>query len=89
MKNKRLRIRQLRLTSRESIRLAELVLNPPPRNKRFSAAMARYQDIKSRSVIAHVTPGGGNVFLDLGFAPELAAKLKAESDSIIRSKLSD
>lgn len=36
---------------------------------------------------AHVTPPGGNVFADLGFAPEEAAVLKAESQRIITEKL--
>ncbi len=35
----------------------------------------------------HVTPVGGNVFADLGFAPEEAAALKAESQHIISEKL--
>lgn len=28
---------------------------------------------------SHITPAGGNVFLDLGFPPEEAARLKAAS----------
>lgn len=35
----------------------------------------------------HVTPAGGNVFLDLGFEPEEAARLKADSDRIISEQL--
>ena len=35
----------------------------------------------------HITPVGGNVFADLGFAPEEAAALKAESQRIISEKL--
>jgi len=31
----------------------------------------------------HITPAGGNVFADLGFGPEEAAALKAESDRLI------
>lgn len=34
----------------------------------------------------HVTPVGGNVFLDLGFPPDEAATLQAESRRIIREK---
>lgn len=34
----------------------------------------------------HVTPVGGNVFLDLGFPLEEAAALKAESDKLIKSQ---
>jgi predicted XRE-type DNA-binding protein len=39
------------------------------------------------SRIEHVTPAGGNVFADLGFAREEALALKAESDRIILEKL--
>ena len=35
----------------------------------------------------HVTPAGANIFLDLGFGLEEAAKLKAESYRIIAVKL--
>jgi predicted XRE-type DNA-binding protein len=35
----------------------------------------------------HITPVGGNVFTDLGFAPEEAAQLQAESKRIIAEKL--
>lgn len=35
----------------------------------------------------HTTPAGGNVFADLGFEPEEAAALKAESQRIISEKL--
>jgi predicted XRE-type DNA-binding protein len=35
----------------------------------------------------HVTPVGGNVFADLGFEPEEAAALQAESRRIISEKL--
>lgn len=85
MKRKRLRIKQIRLTQRESIRLTELVLDPPPRNEKFAAAMARYQEMKRRTGTEHVTPVGGNVFLDLGFEPEIAAKLKTETAAMVRS----
>lgn len=37
--------------------------------------------------ITHITPAGGNVFADLGFEPEEAAALKAESQRIISEKL--
>ena len=40
-------------------------------------------DTKSR----HITPAGGNVFADLGFKPEQAAALQAESKRIISEKL--
>ena len=35
----------------------------------------------------HITPVGGNVFADLGFEPEEAAALQAESKRIISEKL--
>jgi len=35
---------------------------------------------KTSSIISHTTPVGGNVFLDLGFEPEEAARLKRQSD---------
>lgn len=41
--------------------------------------------IESKSM--HITPVGGNVFADLGFEPEEAAALKAESQRIISEKL--
>jgi predicted XRE-type DNA-binding protein len=37
--------------------------------------------------IRHITPANGNVFADIGFAPEAAAALLAESDRIISEKL--
>lgn len=35
------------LTRRESLRMLELIENPPPRNESFLQAQARYQRIKS------------------------------------------
>jgi len=43
--------------------------------------------VSSESIITHVTPVGGNIFADLGFRPEEAAKLLAETDAIISEKL--
>lgn len=37
--------------------------------------------------IRHVTPAEGNLFADLGFGPEEAAALLAESDRVIAEKL--
>lgn len=37
--------------------------------------------------LTHMTPVGGNVFVDLGFEPEEATALQAESQRIIREKL--
>lgn len=37
--------------------------------------------------IRHITPADGNIFLDLGFSPDEAAKLKADSDMLIKTKL--
>ena len=44
--------------------------------------------MKSESIITHVTPVGGNIFADLGFEPDEAARLLAETDAIISEKLS-
>ena len=41
----------------------------------------------TKSIIKHVTPANGNVFLDLGFPPEEAAALMADSNRIIAEKL--
>lgn len=38
------------------------------------------------TIISHVTPAGGNIFLDLGFPPDEAERLKAESDQRIVQK---
>ncbi|MDR3483174.1 MAG: hypothetical protein P4L91_20955 [Burkholderiaceae bacterium] len=35
---------------------------------------------------SHVTPVGANIFLELGFPPEEAETMKAESDRIIKEK---
>jgi predicted XRE-type DNA-binding protein len=43
--------------------------------------------VSSESIITHVTPVGGNIFADLGFEPDEAAKLLAETDAIISEKL--
>jgi len=40
--------------------------------------MGKHQKIEVRT--QHVTPANGNIFLDLIFEPELAAKLLAEVD---------
>jgi predicted XRE-type DNA-binding protein len=42
-------------------------------------------NIETKSM--HITPVGGNVFADLGFAPAEAVALKAESQRIISEKL--
>ena len=39
------------------------------------------------SKTTHITPAGGNIFLDLGFEPEEAARLKAHSTMLIQTKL--
>ncbi|QQE91190.1 hypothetical protein [Azotobacter chroococcum] len=44
-------------------------------------------DTKIDTETRHITPAGGNVFADLGFGPEEAAALKAESQRIISEKL--
>lgn len=42
--------------------------------------------MKIDTKIRHETPANGNVFLDLGFSPEEAAALKADSQRIIAEK---
>ncbi|MBV2193392.1 MAG: DUF1778 domain-containing protein [Azonexus sp.] len=37
----------LALTRRESLRLLEMIENPPPRNEKFLQAQARYQSLKT------------------------------------------
>ncbi len=37
----------------------------------------------AESIITHVTPVGGNIFADLGFEPDEAAKLLAEADGVV------
>ena len=43
--------------------------------------------MRSKTIITHITSVGGNVFADLGFPPEEAAALKAESNRIIAKAL--
>jgi hypothetical protein len=43
--------------------------------------------VSTNSSSWHITPVGGNIFADLGFPPEEAAALKAESTRIITEKL--
>ena len=43
--------------------------------------------MSSEPIITHVTPVGGNIFADLGFEPDEAAALLAETDAIISEKL--
>lgn len=39
--------------------------------------------MNSEPIITHVTPVGGNIFADLGFEPDEATALLAETDAII------
>ena len=41
----------------------------------------------TKSIIKHVTPANGNVFLDIGFPQEEAAALLADSTRIIAEKV--
>lgn len=41
---------------------------------------AKQRKMRIRVGSEHITPVGGNVFLDLGFEPEEAARLKTEAD---------
>lgn len=43
--------------------------------------------VNSETKSMHITPAGGNVFADLGFEPEEATKLQANSNRIISEKL--
>lgn len=43
--------------------------------------------MKTRTKSAHVTRAGGNVFADLGFAPDEAAALQRKSQRIISEKI--
>ena len=43
--------------------------------------------MKDDHIVEHITPAGGNIFLDLGFEPEEAARLKAESDREITQRI--
>ncbi|MDO5090008.1 MAG: XRE family transcriptional regulator [Cardiobacteriaceae bacterium] len=43
--------------------------------------------MKIETHTSHITPPGGNVFADLGFAEEEAARLKAASEAVIQAKL--
>ena len=42
--------------------------------------------MNSESIITHVTPVNGNIFADLGFEPEEAERLLAQTDKIISEK---
>jgi hypothetical protein len=74
------------LTRRESLRLLELLENPPPMNEKFKRAMKRHSEL-IKTGTTHITPAGGNVFLELGFKPEEAARMLAESNQEIEAKL--
>ncbi len=43
--------------------------------------------MKAKTETMHITPVGGNIFADLGFEPEEAARLLAETDKVISEKL--
>jgi hypothetical protein len=44
------------------------------------------QKMSSKKIITHRTPADGNIFADLGFAPEEAKRLLAEADQAIDEK---
>ena len=49
----------------------------------------RYKDMmltRSKKIITHRTPADGNIFADLGFAPDEAQRLQAEADMAIDAK---
>ena len=43
--------------------------------------------MSSKSIITHVTPLGENIFADLGFGPDEAVRLLAETDIVISEKI--
>lgn len=43
--------------------------------------------MKRNTKLGHITPAGANIFADLGFKPEEAAKLLNESNKVISEKL--
>ena len=43
--------------------------------------------MKRNSKLGHITPAGANIFAELGFEPDEAAKLLSESNKIISEKL--
>ena len=45
------------------------------------------RQLEEHQVISHVTPAGANIFLDLGFPPDEAEALLAESDRQIAEKV--
>lgn len=45
------------------------------------------RQLEEHQVISHVTPAGANIFLDLGFPPNEAEELLAESDRQIAEKV--
>jgi predicted XRE-type DNA-binding protein len=49
--------------------------------------MDMFEKMRNDPIIEHVTPVGGNIFADLGFEPEEAARLLAEADQAISEKL--
>jgi hypothetical protein len=50
---------------------------------------AKQRKFRVQTRSEHITPAGGNVFLDLGFEAEEAARLKADTDRSIAEKIPD
>lgn len=65
-------------------RADEWMKNTPPRETDLDELE---RQLEEHQVITHITPAGGNVFADLGFPPEEAAALLAESDRRIAEKV--
>ena len=42
--------------------------------------------MSTKKIITHRTPADGNIFADLGFSPDEAARLRAEADQAIDEK---
>jgi predicted XRE-type DNA-binding protein len=50
-------------------------------------APSKKPNSKIQTQIRHVTPAGGNVYLDLGFETEEADRLKVQAEHIISTKI--
>lgn len=65
-------------------RADEWMKNTPPRETDLDELARR---LEKHQVITHVTPARANIFLDLGFPPDEAEALLAESDRQIAEKV--
>ena len=68
-------------------RLRNISLNTLSTNSAFTYKSRKESGMSIELGSSHITPAGGNIFLDLGFSKEEAERLLAESDRIIDQKL--